>query len=227
MLLLGCSSEETVNNPVVTSDPDQITDAETEAEPNVDIVDETELYQSNLNLTSGNYDCVSLSTSEGDIAIGLDKINAPESVSNFLSYVNSGFYEGVIFHRVIDGFMVQGGGYDGNLNIKETNGPITNEANNGLSNIRGTIAMARTSEPHSANSQFFINTIDNLFLDYKEETSTGWGYAVFGQVVNGIDVVDKISGVETSSKFPFSQDVPAENIEIERATVIACSDLTQ
>jgi len=182
---------------------------------------------STLDLTSGNYECVSLKTNKGTILFGLDKINAPESVNNYLNYINTSFYDGTIFHRVIDGFMVQGGGFDEGFNKKGTNAPIVNEADNSLLNIRGSIAAARTSDPHSATSQFFINTVDNNFLDFKEKTMNGWGYAVFGQVVSGMDIVDSISKVETGPSGPFSKDVPQENIVIQIAEVISCNDVKQ
>ncbi|MDH3326579.1 MAG: peptidylprolyl isomerase [Gammaproteobacteria bacterium] len=164
-----------------------------------------------------------MKTSKGDIALALDSELAPLSVSNFLNYTNAQFYDGTIFHRVIDDFMIQGGGFDINIKAKETYSPIGNEADNGLSNLRGTIAMARTSDPYSATAQFFINVVDNTFLDYTEKTSEGWGYAVFGKVVSGIDTVDSIRVVSTGAAAPFSKDVPIENIVINTAETIACS----
>ncbi|HNI37725.1 MAG TPA: peptidylprolyl isomerase, partial [Pseudomonadales bacterium] len=136
----------------------------------------------------------------------------------FLEYANSGFYAGTIFHRVIDGFMIQGGGMDENMSQKKTNAPVKNEANNGLKNDTGTIAMARTMDPHSATAQFFINVKDNDFLNFKSETSQGWGYCVFGKVTDGMDVVNKIKGVKTGSKGGH-QDVPVESITITSVTV--------
>lgn len=174
-----------------------------------------------------NFDCVSIMTNKGEIELALDKLKAPDTVSNFLGYVNDDFYNGTIFHRVIDGFMIQGGGFDESFNQKVTNAPIMNEANNGLMNDRGTIAMARTSDPHSATSQFFINTVDNNFLDFTAETPSGWGYAVFGFVVTGMEVVDTISDVVTGAGGPFTVDVPQENIVIQTAEVIACADIQQ
>ncbi len=172
-------------------------------------------------------ECISMVTSEGTIELALDKINAPNTVNNFVSYTNASFYDGTIFHRVIDGFMIQGGGFDGTFIQKTTNDPIANEANNGLLNVRGTIAMARTrDDPHSATSQFFINTVDNAFLDF-EEAVDGWGYAVFGQVVNGMDVVDRISKVSTGATGPFASDVPLKNIVIQTVEVISCDSVTQ
>ena len=140
-------------------------------------------------------------------------------MANFLSYVEDGFYDATIFHRVIENFMIQGGGFDENFQQKETKAPIENEADNGLSNKRGTLAMARTNDPHSATAQFFINTVDNDFLDFKGKAPSGWGYAVFGEVVEGMDVVDKIRAVKTTMRGPH-QDVPAETVLIIKASVL-------
>jgi len=163
---------------------------------------------------------VRLSTNLGDIVLELDAAKAPETVKNFLAYVNEGFYNGTIFHRVIDGFMVQGGGFTEDFQKKPTRAPIQNEADNGLKNLIGTIAMARTSAPHSATAQFFINVADNGFLDHRSPTPRGWGYAVFGKVIEGMDVVDKIRRSPTGSGGPFRKDVPRTPIVIEQATVI-------
>jgi len=163
---------------------------------------------------------VKLSTNHGDMVIELNAEKAPKTVENFLNYVNSGFYDGTIFHRVISNFMIQGGGFTKNFKKKPTSAPIKNEANNGLSNARGTIAMARTSDPHSATGQFFINVVDNNFLDYRSATMRGWGYAVFGKVIEGMDVADKIRNVKTGAAGPFSRDVPKETVEIVSVTVI-------
>lgn len=162
---------------------------------------------------------VSIVTTKGEIVVELDSAKAPKTVKNFLDYVNSGFYGGTIFHRVIKGFMIQGGGLTADMNKKKTNDPIQNEANNRLSNRRGTIAMARTGEPHSATSQFFINTVDNPGLDFKNETPAGWGYCVFGKVVTGMEVVDAIEGVQTSSS-GMHRDVPVTPITIIKASVV-------
>ena len=161
---------------------------------------------------------VTLKTSHGDIQIELNAEKAPRSVENFLQYVKDGHYDGVIFHRVISNFMVQGGGFDADMNQKPTRGPVVNEANNGLKNDKYTLAMARTNDPHSASAQFFINTKDNDFLNFKSETPSGWGYAVFGKVVSGTDVVDKIEGVRTGQVGPYG-DVPMEPVVIESATI--------
>jgi peptidyl-prolyl cis-trans isomerase B (cyclophilin B) len=161
---------------------------------------------------------VTLHTTHGDITLELDAAKAPATVASFLEYANSGFYAGTIFHRVIDGFMIQGGGMDENMSQKKTNAPVKNEANNGLKNDTGTIAMARTMDPHSATAQFFINVKDNDFLNFKSETSQGWGYCVFGKVTDGMDVVNKIKGVKTGSKGGH-QDVPVESITITSVTV--------
>lgn len=156
---------------------------------------------------------VELTTSAGVIRIELDDVKAPVTVANFLEYVNSGHYDGTIFHRVIKGFMVQGGGFEPGLKQKPTKGEITNEANNGLKNDRYTIAMARTSAPHSASAQFFINGTNNDFLNFKSETPNGWGYAVFGKVVAGTEVVDEIEKAKTGRQ-GFHDDVPKEDIVI-------------
>ncbi|AMG29659.1 peptidylprolyl isomerase [Grimontia hollisae] len=162
---------------------------------------------------------VTLHTNFGDIKIQLNSEKAPVTVENFLQYCRDGFYNGTLFHRVIDGFMIQGGGMASGMEEKETRAPIKNEANNGLSNKVGTIAMARTMEPHSASSQFFINVNDNTFLDFKSETPDGWGYCVFGEVVEGMDVVNKIKSVATGNWGYVHQDVPVEEVLIESVTV--------
>lgn len=162
---------------------------------------------------------VVLTTNFGDIKIELFAEEAPKTVENFLNYVTSGFYDGVIFHRVIPGFMVQGGGMLPGMEEKDGNASIKNEANNGVKNDRGTLAMARTQEPHSASSQFFINSADNAFLNFRSETPDGWGYCVFANVVEGMDIVDKISAVETG-RSGYHQDVPTEDVIIEKAVVV-------
>ena len=162
---------------------------------------------------------VILHTSMGDIKLELNKEKAPVTVENFVSYVNDGHYNGTVFHRVIDGFMIQGGGFDKDMQQKSTKAPIKNEANNGLKNDVGTIAMARTQDPHSASAQFFINIKDNDFLNFSAETMQGWGYAVFGKVVDGMDVVNQIKGVKTG-RHGFHQDVPMEPVIIETAEVV-------
>ena len=163
---------------------------------------------------------VTLKTNYGDIQIELDNENAPKTVANFISYVESGHYNGTIFHRVIDGFMIQGGGFDTDMNQKPTQDPVTNEANNGLKNETGTLAMARTSDPHSATAQFFINVTDNAFLNFSSETSQGWGYAVFAKVSEGMDVVNKIKAVKTGSH-GMHRDVPNDPVIIESAELNA------
>jgi len=164
---------------------------------------------------------VMMQTTKGDITLELADEEAPDSVANFLAYAKSGTYDGTVFHRVIDGFMVQGGGFDTQYERRETSDPIENEAYNGLTNARGTIAMARTSAPHSATNQFFINVADNSFLDHKDKSPTGWGYAVFGRVVDGMDVVDAIRQVQTGAGGPFPKDVPREAVVIEKVTVLS------
>ena len=162
---------------------------------------------------------VKLKTNFGIIALELDTGRAPETVKNFLDYVESGFYSNAVFHRVIDGFMIQGGGFEPGMRQKPVRGPIKNEADNGVKNERYTIAMARTSEPHSASSQFFINVKDNGFLDHTAPNAQGWGYCVFGKVVEGRDVVDEIKQVKTGKRGAHA-DVPVEDVIIERAEVV-------
>ena len=162
---------------------------------------------------------VELHTSKGVIRIELDAEKAPKSAANFLAYVKSGHFDGTVFHRVIDGFMIQGGGFDAGMKQKPTLAPIQNEADNGLKNKRYTLAMARTSDPHSATAQFFINVADNAFLDHTAPTPQGWGYAVFGHVVEGQDVVDQIKSVKTGNKC-FHQDVPVEDVVILKAVEV-------
>lgn len=162
---------------------------------------------------------VELETTMGNIVIELNQEKAPNTVANFLAYVKSGHYDGTIFHRVIDGFMIQGGGMDANMKEKSTNAPIQNEADNGLRNEVGTIAMARTSDPHSATAQFFINVKDNSFLNFSGKNPQGWGYAVFGKVTEGMDIVNKIKGVPTG-KYGFHADVPTTPVVITHAKVI-------
>lgn len=162
---------------------------------------------------------VELETTMGNIVIELNHEKAPNTVANFLEYVKSGHYDGTIFHRVIDGFMIQGGGMDANMTEKSTNAPIQNEADNGLKNEVGTIAMARTSDPHSATAQFFINVKDNSFLNFSGKNPQGWGYAVFGKVTEGMDIVNKIKGVPTG-KYGFHADVPTTPVVITHAKVI-------
>ncbi|MGE4506408.1 MAG: peptidylprolyl isomerase [Desulfovibrionaceae bacterium] len=156
---------------------------------------------------------VLIETPKGEILVELFEAEAPKTVANFLRYVDEGHYEGLLFHRVIENFMIQGGGLDFNMNDKPTHEPVENEADNGLKNERGTLAMARTMDPHSASSQFFINTVDNAFLDHKSKTPDGWGYCVFGKVVDGMDVVDKIRKVKTGNK-GYHQDVPVDPVSI-------------
>ncbi len=162
---------------------------------------------------------VKLETTKGDILIVLDAEKAPETTANFIQYVREGHYDGTIFHRVIDGFMIQGGGYDRDMNQKETRPPIRNEAQNGLKNDAYTIAMARTSDPHSATAQFFINVKDNDFLNFTSPTPQGWGYAVFGKITEGRDVVDDIKSVRTGNR-GFHRDVPVEPVVILKASIV-------
>jgi peptidyl-prolyl cis-trans isomerase A (cyclophilin A)/peptidyl-prolyl cis-trans isomerase B (cyclophilin B) len=167
---------------------------------------------------------VLLHTSQGDITVELYPDKAPKTVDNFLQYVKEGFYDGTVFHRVIAKFMIQGGGWTRDLQRKRTHAPIRNEANNGLSNLRGTLAMARTGDPHSAAAEFFINLVDNKRLDYVADPSSpapvSWGYCVFGKVVAGMDTVDKIAAIETGPQGPFQGDVPKTPVVIEKASVV-------
>jgi peptidyl-prolyl cis-trans isomerase B (cyclophilin B) len=162
---------------------------------------------------------VKLTTNHGDILIELDAEKAPLSVANFLNYVRKGHYDGTVFHRVIKGFMIQGGGFEVGMKQKATDGQIQNEANNGLKNAHYTLAMARTNAPHSATAQFFINTTNNAFLDFKSESPSGWGYAVFGKVIEGQDVVDKIEKSKTATRAGHG-DVPVEDVIIEKAVEV-------
>jgi len=161
---------------------------------------------------------VVMETSKGTIELELDAAKAPKTVENFVTYAKAGFYNGTIFHRVIPGFMAQGGGFSPQMEQRPTREPIENEASNGLKNARGTIAMARTGDPHSATAQFFINVVDNQMLDFTAPEGPGWGYAVFGKVTKGMDVVDAIVSVPTTSVGPFG-DVPQETIEIRKVEV--------
>ncbi len=162
---------------------------------------------------------ITLHTNYGDIVLELDFEKAPKTAANFKQYAEDGFYDGTIFHRVIDGFMIQGGGFTEDFTQKETREQIQNEADNGLQNLTGTVAMARTNDPHSATAQFFINVKDNSFLNHSGKTANGWGYCVFGKVSDGMDVVNKIKGVKTGSK-GFHQDVPKEAVIIQKVTVV-------
>ena len=162
---------------------------------------------------------VKLTTGHGAITLKLDAEKAPKTVANFLAYVEAGHYDGTVFHRVIKNFMIQGGGMEPGMNQKPCKAPIENEAANGLKNKRGTVAMARTNDPHSATAQFFINVVDNDFLDFKAPMGQGWGYCVFGEVVEGMDVVDAIRAVRTGNK-GFHQDVPVDDVVIQKAEVV-------
>lgn len=169
----------------------------------------------------GPHPRVKLTTNLGDIVLELNHDKAPVTVDNFVQYVKDGFYDGTIFHRVIPGFMIQGGGFTRDFQQKETRAPIKNEADNGLDNDRGTIAMARTSDPNSATAQFFINVVNNGFLNYRASTPDGWGYAVFGKVVSGMDVVDEIAKQPTGRGGPFPKDVPQKPVIIEHAVLMS------
>lgn len=174
---------------------------------------------SQTNINQENTMQVSLKTNKGEILLELDGKNAPNTVENFVQYVKDGHYNGTIFHRVIKGFMIQGGGFNPDMDQLPTRAPIMNEADNGLKNNKYTIAMARTMDPDSATAQFFINTNDNDFLNFKSQTPQGWGYAVFGKVIKGQEVVDAIEGVATTRKYPHD-DVPVEAVIIEKAELV-------
>ena len=167
---------------------------------------------------------VKMNTNKGTVIIELYQDKAPDTVKNFLHYVNEGKYNNTVFHRVIKGFVNQGGGYNHDYKLVETFAPIKNEADNGLKNLRGTIAMARTNEPDSAKNQFFINMADNKILDHKDKTPTGWGYCVFGEVVEGMDVMDRISKVRTQGHGPFAADAPMYPVSIRSIVVIKAED---
>ncbi len=171
-------------------------------------------------METNNMTIIKFTTNQGEITLELDAEKAPNTVANFVSYVEDGFYEGIIFHRIIPNFMAQGGGFTSDFKQKGTKAEIENEADNGLKNDRGTIAMARTGEPHSATGQFFINLADNGFLNHTSKTQQGWGYAVFGKVTDGMDVVDKMAAIPTGSGGMFPTDVPQEEVIIEKAEVI-------
>jgi peptidyl-prolyl cis-trans isomerase B (cyclophilin B) len=162
---------------------------------------------------------VALETSKGRIVLELDAARAPKTVENFLAYVRSGHYDGTVFHRVIDGFMIQGGGFTADMVQKPTRAPVANEADNGLKNRRGTIAMARTGDPDSATAQFFVNLVDNTPLDFRSKTVQGWGYTVFGHVVEGMDVVDAIAKVATGRRGPY-ENVPVDPVVIQKAEIL-------
>lgn len=200
LFILGCTS----TSSTITSEnqPNSISNANTQ---------ET---------TMSNMPVVQLETSMGNITIELNEEKAPKTVENFLDYVKSGHYEGTIFHRIIDGFMIQGGGMDADMNEKSTNKPIENEADNGLKNDAGTLAMARTQDPHSATSQFFVNVKDNDFLNHTGKNAQGWGYTVFGKVTSGMDVIEKMRGVPTG-RFGMHADVPKEPVIIQSAKIVS------
>lgn len=168
-----------------------------------------------------NAESVRVETSLGDIVIELNREKAPVSVENFLKYVNQGFYNGTVFHRVIKGFMIQGGGFTQTYQKKQPNPPIKIEADNGLKNTRGSVAMARTMDPNSATAQFFINVVDNGFLNHRDKSIRGWGYAVFGKVTEGMDIVDKIRAVQTGPGGPFPKNVPKQPVIIKKVSVIS------
>jgi peptidyl-prolyl cis-trans isomerase B (cyclophilin B) len=217
LLTVGCDNKEANEKSAeqvsvkTTTETDQERDVKTEGETDVTTEKQAEL-KANESLK------IELQTNMGNIVMELNKEAAPITVKNFLGYANEGFYDGTIFHRVINGFMIQGGGMTADMRSKQTNTPIKNEANNGLKNDRGTIAMARTNNPHSATSQFFINLKDNDFLNYAPAKNPG--YAVFGKVVEGMEVVDKIAAVKTTRKRAYA-DVPAEAVIIEKAQVLS------
>ncbi|HIF18658.1 MAG TPA: peptidyl-prolyl cis-trans isomerase [Cycloclasticus sp.] len=169
---------------------------------------------------TSNMTIIKFTTNQGEITLELDGEKAPNTVKNFVAYIEDGFYEGTIFHRIIPNFMAQGGGFTSEFQQKPVKNPIENEADNGLKNDRGTIAMARTGDPHSATGQFFINLKDNDFLNHSSKTQQGWGYAVFGKVTDGMDTIDKMAAIPTGSGGMFPTDVPQEEVIIEKAEVV-------
>jgi len=173
-----------------------------------------------LSVSASNNPTVRMVTNKGNIEIVLNKEKAPKSVDNFLQYAKSNYYNDTIFHRIIKGFMIQGGGFTKDLQRKKAGTPIQNEADNGLKNDRGTIAMARTNDPHSATAQFFINTVNNKSLDHTEKSMRGWGYAVFGKVTKGLDIVDNIENAKTGARGIFPKNVPVSDIIIEKVEII-------
>ena len=217
LALLGACSPE----PEPKSTPEQVQEQATQTQEQTNPISEEvapEIKSNNSEIDESKT-MVILKTNMGDIKIALDADKAPATVANFLSYVEDGHYSGTIFHRVIAGFMIQGGGFEPGMSQKPTKTPVANEANNGLKNDKYTIAMARTSDPHSASSQFFINAKNNDFLNFTSESPSGWGYAVFGEVVEGQDVVDAIEKVATGNRGPFG-DVPVEDVVIESAEIV-------
>lgn len=187
----------------------------------IQIVTAVLMIMTTINASGAELPRVKMQTNQGTIVLELQPDKAPMSVENFLSYVNDGFYDGTVFHRVIDGFMVQGGGFTADFQKKQTKAPIENEADNGLTNDVGTIAMARTGDPNSATAQFFINIAKNEFLNHSAPTPQGWGYAVFGKVIEGMEVVNTIKSLPTGADGPFAQNVPKTAVVIENVTVVA------
>lgn len=179
--------------------------------------------QTETHADAGGSPLVTFETTHGSFAVALEPEAAPDTVDNFLQYVRDGHYDGLIFHRVIAGFMIQGGGYTADYQQRQTRAPIENEAPSAPGNDRGTIAMARTADPHSATAQFFINVVDNDFLNHRGKNPQGWGYAAFGRVVEGMETVDRIAGLETGAGGPFPSDVPAEAVVINKVTADAGS----
>jgi peptidyl-prolyl cis-trans isomerase B (cyclophilin B) len=219
-MLSACQQQETTETTANTSDTEAVvteavTTAEDTMQTSIDTIVEN-ITEDNQETTMSDTSTILLSTSLGDITIELDHKNAPESAKNFEAYVAAGHYDGVIFHRVIPNFMIQGGGFAIGMQQKPTQATIVNEADNGLKNMKYTLAMARTNEPHSASSQFFINTNDNDFLNHTATTPQGWGYAVFGKVTDGFDVVDQIGTVQTGQQGPHG-DVPVTDVVIVSA----------
>ncbi len=213
LLLSACNNEtESTTNQEVNTAAESTSDAKTNM-PTAENTTNTNEDEKN-SMTQ-----VKLETNFGDIVIELNAEKAPLSVANFIAYTEKGAYNGTIFHRVIKDFMVQGGGFNEDFVQQPTDAAVKNEANNGLKNVKGSVAMARTGDPHSATSQFFINTVDNAFLDFRSEDQQGWGYAVFGQIVEGMDVVEKIRAVATGNKNGHG-DVPNDNVIITTATVV-------
>ncbi|GMR22563.1 MAG: hypothetical protein BMS9Abin37_0921 [Acidobacteriota bacterium] len=216
-LAAGCGGDSEPETEAVAPPPAVQGDSADEA--GLEMLEE-DLGEGRSDIATGEYPVVEMRTNVGTLALELYPDKAPKTVDNFLSYVRGGFYDGTIFHRVVPGFVIQGGGFTADMVKKDTEPPIENEADNGLLNLRGAICMARTNDPHSATSQFFINTKNNPALDFRERSLRGWGYAVFGKVIEGIEIVDRIEGTPTTSRDGY-QDVPVDAVVVESARVIS------
>jgi len=219
-LAVGCGGDEPAAEPETESAaPSSAAPGDSAGEAGLEALEE-DAEEGGSDIATGAYPVVEMRTNVGTLALELYPDKAPKTVDNFLSYVRGGFYDGTIFHRVVPGFVIQGGGFSADMTKKDTEPPIENEADNGLLNLRGAICMARTNDPQSATSQFFINIKDNPSLDFRERSSRGWGYAVFGKLIEGLEVLDKIEAAPTTSR-DGHQDVPVDAIVIESARIIS------